>query len=40
MWCCGIAGPLVMQPARDGTAKPYQLRQLRDAIEAHGLSLE
>jgi predicted RNA binding protein YcfA (HicA-like mRNA interferase family) len=31
---------LNLQPAKDGSAKPYQIRQLLDIVEEHGLSLE
>jgi predicted RNA binding protein YcfA (HicA-like mRNA interferase family) len=36
-----VAGRLLnLQPAKDGTAKPYQIRQFLDIVEEHGLGLE
>jgi len=33
------AGVLNVQPRKDGKAKPYQVRQLLAAVDAHGLTL-
>jgi predicted RNA binding protein YcfA (HicA-like mRNA interferase family) len=30
---------LNLQPGKDGKAKPYQVRQILDAIDRHGLTL-
>lgn len=34
-----VAGVLNLQPAPDGSAKPYQARQLKAAVDAFKLSL-
>lgn len=34
------ANRLNLQPRKDGKAKPYQVEQVLDAIDAHGLVLE
>lgn len=34
------AGTLPLQPAKDGTAKPYQVRQLMALVDAHALMVE
>ncbi|HEY0836674.1 MAG TPA: type II toxin-antitoxin system HicA family toxin [Azospirillum sp.] len=34
-----VAGMLNLQPAPDGTAKPYQVRQLKAAVDVFKLSL-
>jgi hypothetical protein len=36
----GVAEILNLQPRRDGTAKPYQLRQVRDVITRYKLAGE
>lgn len=40
LWHARVNARLVVQPGADGAAKPYQIRQLRDAIDEHGLALE
>jgi hypothetical protein len=35
----GAPGIINLQPRRDGTAKPYQVRQVRDFILSHGVVL-
>jgi len=35
-----LPAALNLQPDRNGNAKPYQLRQLVDLVEIHGLKLE
>ena len=36
----GLFDYLNVQPDKNGMAKAYQVRQLLDIVEAHGLSLE
>ena len=33
----GVEEILSLQPARDGKAKPYQVKQVRDIVKAYGL---